>query len=69
MFCPIPPDRRSIGPDDGQREVIGSFPDEYRQTRPGLGMPLGVFRGGKPLEKIIAISGNRPQNVLRACQP
>jgi len=31
-------------------------------------MQLGAFRGGYPLVRMVAISGIRPRNLLRACQ-
>ena len=40
------------------------------EKRPeGLGMPLGAFRGGNPLERIVAISDKTTTNLLPACQP
>ena len=39
--------------------------DRYRQTPKGLGMPLGLFRSGHPLDRMVAT----PAILLRACQP
>jgi hypothetical protein len=30
----------------------------------GVGMPLGAFRSGHPLERMVAISGNWPRNLV-----
>jgi hypothetical protein len=36
--------------------VMRSVSHWYRQAPQGLGTPLGAFRGGNPLERLVAIS-------------
>ena len=61
----LEPEIRDHFATSGQRALPASvwdFPmDQKRKTRQGLGMPLGAFRGGSPLERLVAISDKRPQ--------
>ena len=53
-------------------KVATWFDNQYRETPQGPGMQLDAFRGGNPLERIVAISdkwsGKLPRNRLRLCQ-